>query len=58
MSEKTYPTGQPYPARLPNSYHRAEGDEKCGNCRFYDKGYCNLWAAPVWYDYWCRAWKK
>lgn len=58
MSSKIYPDGTPIPYTLPGSYQPSSGEEKCSNCRRYERGYCKRWGAPVREDYWCRAWEK
>jgi len=47
---------------LPDAYRPAGTDgapegQNCGNCSFYQAGYCTKWDANVKRDYYCAAWK-
>jgi HK97 family phage prohead protease len=46
---------------LPDAYRPAGTDgapegQNCGNCSFYEAGYCSKWDAQVKRDYYCAAW--
>lgn len=46
---------------LPDAYRPAGTDgapegQNCGNCVFYEAGYCTKWAANVKRNYYCAAW--
>ena len=46
---------------LPDNYRPASSDDvpegrNCGNCYFYDQGYCDLWYANVQSDHYCNRW--
>jgi hypothetical protein len=46
---------------LPDNYRPASSDDvpqgrNCGNCYFYEAGYCDLWDANVQSDYYCNRW--
>lgn len=47
---------------LPDAYRPAGTDgapegQNCGNCGFYEDGYCSKWDANVKAGYYCAAWK-
>ena len=47
---------------LPEAYRPAGTDgapegQNCGNCSFYQAGYCTKWDANVKRDYYCAAWQ-
>ncbi len=46
---------------LPENYRPASSEDvpegrNCGNCYFYEAGYCSLWDANVAADYYCNRW--
>lgn len=46
---------------LPENYRPASSDDvpeqrNCGNCVYYEAGYCSLWDANVQADYYCNRW--
>jgi len=52
---------------LPEDYIPAIGNnrnievpigQRCGNCSFYDAGYCDKWNEMVAPNYWCPSWAK
>jgi len=52
-----YPDDEPIPHALPESYGRAEGQQRCDNCKYYRIGACMKWGAAVRANYVCAAWK-
>ena len=59
----TYPDGEQIPSSLPDLYQPADNPgvpslQYCGNCVFYDAGYCDYWGAMVKFEYWCAAWQE
>ena len=53
-----YPDGKPVPDELPDAYQLGDGDERCGNCRYYDAGQCSLFDAKVRVQYVCARWSE
>lgn len=48
---------------LPENYRPASSDDvpegrNCGNCYFYEAGYCELWDENVQADYYCNRWAQ
>ena len=57
-----YPDGEAIPSSLPERYQPMDNPgvptgENCANCRYWEDGYCSLFAAPVRGYYWCAKWK-
>lgn len=48
-----YPDGADVPDELPDGYRMGRGDERCGNCSYYELGQCDLFDAPVRAQYVC-----
>jgi hypothetical protein len=58
-----YPDGEPIPTSLPDRYQPMDNPgvpqgENCGNCGYYQDGYCSKFAAKVRNYYWCAKWIK
>jgi HK97 family phage portal protein len=53
-----YPDGEEVPDELPDAYQMGDGDERCGNCRYYDAGECSLFDAKVRVQYVCARWAE
>lgn len=53
---RTYPSGEPIPESLPDSYAMAQN---CYNCSAYDSvtEMCSTYKATVRPNYWCATWK-
>lgn len=56
---RRYPSGEPIPVNLPESYYLAEpsAERKCGNCRYDLRGFCMLYNAYIRADYTCMRWE-
>lgn len=52
-----YPDGAPVPEELPDAYRMGTGEERCGNCLYYENRECTLFAAPVRAQYVCAKWE-
>ena len=62
-SMRKYPDGTEIPEALPESYKHAyspnvPAGQMCSTCRYYVKGYCYMWMAPVRNNWWCKSWKE
>ena len=51
-----YPDGENVPDELPDAYRMGNGENRCGNCIFYDKNNCSLYKAKVRIQYVCNSW--
>lgn len=53
---KTYPSGEPIPDSLPDSYQL---HQDCASCAAYSSktALCSMYDAPVLSTYWCHTWK-
>lgn len=60
---RKYPDGTRIPVSLPSSYKPSNSEDvpvgqSCSNCKFYTRGHCKMFLAPVKEKYWCSFWLK
>lgn len=53
-----YPDGEEVDQNLPDAYSMGTSDERCGNCRYYDRNQCSLFDASVRIQYVCKRWAE
>ena len=52
-----YPDGEEVPDALPDAYRMGDGEERCGNCLYYEDRQCTLFDAAVRAQYVCAKWE-
>ncbi len=57
--ERYYEDGTKISTKLPAAYGESPKlNQLCGNCKFFNNGYCGRWQANVRIKLWCKSWAE